>query len=313
MKELTIEEKAKRYDEALERAKKLYNDGNSPVATTVEGIFPELKESEDERIRSIIKKSLKAYFEGNLAIGTNDTDYAECLAWLEKQGEQMSEHFELKAGHWYICHRAYCCRADHLTVKEGERFMCEKDGIVKGFVIKEPEKYFKEVCAPAPMEDEQKPADNVEPKFKVGDVMRTIQEAKDGWTDGMPVVVSIDNEYYRCNNEIIAIEDQDNYEYPPINRKHNAWSEQDEKIYNLLYEEYKNIAYYSHSRKKAEDIPGKVLGWIKSIKERYNWKPSDEQIEALEFYIKRGFIDKEGVFGKRIVELCAQLKKLREE
>jgi hypothetical protein len=70
--------------------------------------------------------------------------------------EQKPSHFELKAGKWYICHRAYCCRADHLTVKEGERFMCEKDGVVKGFIIKEPEKYFIECSAPAPMEDEQK-------------------------------------------------------------------------------------------------------------------------------------------------------------
>lgn len=89
--------------------------------------------------------------------------------WLEKQGEQNPKHLELKAGHWYICHRAYCCRADHLTVKEGERFMCEEDGVVKGFVIKYPEKYFKEVCAPASIEDKQRPADDVKSKFKIGD------------------------------------------------------------------------------------------------------------------------------------------------
>lgn len=78
------------------------------------------------------------------------------LSWLEKQKEQKPEHFELKAGKWYFCHHAFCCRADLLTVQEGERFMCEKDGVVKGFVIKEPEKYFIECSAPAPMEDEQK-------------------------------------------------------------------------------------------------------------------------------------------------------------
>lgn len=57
------------------------------------------------------------------------------------------------------------------------------------------------------------------PKFNVGDVMRTIKEAEEGWIDGMPVVVSIDENYYRCNNEIIPIPNQDQYEYPPINRK----------------------------------------------------------------------------------------------
>ena len=76
---------------------------------------------------------------------------------MEKFEEEQKPYLELKAGKWYICHRAYCARADHLTVKEGERFMCEKDGIVKGFVIKEPEKYFKECSAPEPVEKDQKP------------------------------------------------------------------------------------------------------------------------------------------------------------
>lgn len=69
---------------------------------------------------------------------------------------------------------------------------------------------------------EQKPTDKVEPKFKVGDVMRTLEEAADGFTDGMPVVVSIDDEDYHCTNERIAIKDQDEYEYPPKNRKQKS-------------------------------------------------------------------------------------------
>ena len=76
---------------------------------------------------------------------------------LKAEPTAENKHLELKAGKWYICYRAYCCRADHLTVREGERFMCEKDGVVKGFVIKDAEKYFKECNAPAPYEDEQKP------------------------------------------------------------------------------------------------------------------------------------------------------------
>ena len=62
-------------------------------------------------------------------------------------------------------------------------------------------------------------ADKIEPKFQTGDTMRTLEEARDGFTSGMPMVISIDDEYYHCTNESIAIKDQDNYEYPPINRK----------------------------------------------------------------------------------------------
>lgn len=63
------------------------------------------------------------------------------------------------------------------------------------------------------------PTDKIEPKFQTGDTMRTLEEARDGFTSGMPIIVSIDDEYYHCTNELIAIKDQDNYEYPPINRK----------------------------------------------------------------------------------------------
>ena len=92
-------------------------------------------------------------------------DALEDTNFLEKK--EQKPHLELKAGKWYICHRAYCARADHLTVKEGERFMCEKDGIVKGFVIKEPEKYFKECSAPEPVEKDQKPAEWSEEDDKI--------------------------------------------------------------------------------------------------------------------------------------------------
>lgn len=54
------------------------------------------------------------------------------------------------------------------------------------------------------------------PIFSVGDVMRTKDEAKKGIVDGLPVVVSIDENYYHCTNELISIKDQFEYEYPPM-------------------------------------------------------------------------------------------------
>ena len=54
------------------------------------------------------------------------------------------------------------------------------------------------------------------PIFSVGDVMRTKDEAKKGIVNGLPVVVSIDENYYHCTNELIPIKDQFEYEYPPM-------------------------------------------------------------------------------------------------
>lgn len=75
MKELSIEEKAKRYDEAIEKAKELqhYN-------CWVTSIFPELKESEDEKIRKEIISTLQ--------YANHKGIYDKHLAWLEKQGEK---------------------------------------------------------------------------------------------------------------------------------------------------------------------------------------------------------------------------------
>ena len=56
-------------------------------------------------------------------------------------------------------------------------------------------------------------------KFKVGDIMRDKYEAEKGIVDGLPVVVDIRAGMYVCNNECIPIAIQDEYEYPPMNRK----------------------------------------------------------------------------------------------
>ena len=54
MKELSIEEKAKRYDEAIERAREINNEQRIQPYDIMTRVFPELKESEDERIRKEI-------------------------------------------------------------------------------------------------------------------------------------------------------------------------------------------------------------------------------------------------------------------
>lgn len=82
MKELSIEEKAKAYDEALEMAKKLIEneETNVPVfyVNNIKDIFPELKESEGERIR----KELIDFVKSRLA---GFPDCKRFTDWLEKQ------------------------------------------------------------------------------------------------------------------------------------------------------------------------------------------------------------------------------------
>ena len=84
MKELSIEEKAKRYDELKVTAQELEHDGCFDKITLFD-LFPELEESEDEKIRKKLIEAVK----GDMVVGgTKDKQLA--LAWLEKQGEKES-------------------------------------------------------------------------------------------------------------------------------------------------------------------------------------------------------------------------------
>ena len=345
----------------------------------LEEIFPELKESEDERIR----EALIEHFKWNVQQILNDFSNKECIAWLEnqgeiikewsemrfnniqtelqemvdlkqktEQGEQISKHFELKAGHWYICHRAFCCRADHLTVKEGERFMCEKDGVVKGFVIKEPEKYFKEVCVPAPMEDESNPAWSEEDekmrkaaieacKYMVDNFENSTQRYEEAlaWLkkqrpSGCPEYCVMSN----CSNcpyhpivvkqkpadvskqediELTEFEDalyttfsdiwQDYMLGKEINvvdfvREHSdellkiankqkptEWSDEDERLRKSciahIEDELERIRNdkYGHSEiiSDLKESCRERINWLESLRPQNRWKPSDEQMKAL--------------------------------
>ena len=74
-------EKAKAYDEVIERTNKSYDN------EIIEEIFPELKENKDERI----KKAIIEFFESE----DDNTTYSlvrkkDIIAWLERQGKKSS-------------------------------------------------------------------------------------------------------------------------------------------------------------------------------------------------------------------------------
>lgn len=78
MRIMTEKEKAKAYNEAFERAKKIY--GNS----IAEEIFPELKEDNDERI----KKNCIHFLELQKQHHAGTSEIEECIAWLKRKEVQ---------------------------------------------------------------------------------------------------------------------------------------------------------------------------------------------------------------------------------
>ena len=134
MKELSIEEKAKAYDEAIKRLEDINTGKCQKTFVFTEGlfdyIFPELKESEDDRMVKFIKNQL---FNIKKTITENyelDAKLTKAIGWLEKQGEQKIKTPEESLG------------------IDSDTYNKIVDECIYG---------------------EQKPIDKVEPNFKVGD------------------------------------------------------------------------------------------------------------------------------------------------
>ena len=86
MKELSTEEKARAYDEAINRMKHYVVDEYGCSRIKVADVFPELKESEDERIRKeLIRAFTVTADKRDYEIYGNGITYKQVLAWLEKQ------------------------------------------------------------------------------------------------------------------------------------------------------------------------------------------------------------------------------------
>ena len=90
---MTQEEKAKAYDKALEIARKI-NSGEGVAVpsdwTICETIFPELKESEDEKIRKWLITQLELKSDVNNPHGL-ELMILKSIDWLEKQREPINE------------------------------------------------------------------------------------------------------------------------------------------------------------------------------------------------------------------------------
>lgn len=224
----------KKYEEALERAKEIHAEKRAQPFDVMTKIFPEIKESEDERIKKNIIATIHLYYGEPL-----EEEAKEMIAWLEKQGEQ-------------------------------------------------------------------KPADKVEPKFKVGDKIR---RKTPSFCDKDMQVARIDNDYYVCNHigkfssEVVPFLEQSSYKLIDQNP---AWSEEDEYVFSKVLDW---MLIVNPTSSIFEKLPKEqFIERFKSLKERYTWKPSDEQMQFLWKYAEQNNYD-----GAVLTSLFHDLKKLREE
>lgn len=96
-------------------------------------------------------------------------------------------------------------------------------------------------------------------------------------------------------------------------KQNPAWSEEDEKAVNdimWIIEAYRKNGFNETHIQIANDSEN----WLKLLKERYIWKPSDEQVEALYNLMKYAVnLSTWGELENKIESIYKDLKKLREE
>ena len=241
------------------------------VRTALDTIIPELRESEDERIRKSIIEHFTKLQEQTKEQGYN-CDFSNTIAWLEKQGEQKHT-------------------PKH---KVGDTIYYNSFGEVKSMIVTNvvtdstDNPMYEDENGSAVFEEdliEQKSADKVEPKFHEGDIIQFNGFGHNRYTIknvcGLSHYINtigekMDMSYTDANFELI--EDSDKIKLC------HAWSEEDERIYvSILNDLRQNVI------PDEEDI-----GWLKSLKGRvqpkHEWSEEDNNnmqfIDAVLFYDK---------------------------
>lgn len=139
---MTTEEKARAYDEALEKLKTMHDawsnlEESYPAKDTVKDLeyyFPELKESEDERTRKALINIINLSYDCGIAITKGNRD--KYIAWLEKHekpkkvsiwkhwkdgiagGAEGEQIFLTKIGRIYSISSCLGCECDYIELSE---------------------------------------------------------------------------------------------------------------------------------------------------------------------------------------------------
>ena len=311
----STEEKAKAYDEALERAKsKIKNDKDHVLyEDDIIELFPALKESEDERIR----KALSAFFAKFKPDDMFDDAFSfrDILAWFEKQGKKDEEILILKD-------QIESLHAAIKAIKETHRIELEKQG-------------------------EQKPTDKIEPKFKVGNKIKLAREPK------YPArkIIAIQNDAYYFDEVVyLPFNRQDEWElveqkpafemktpeeslgidsdtYSKIvdecvyGEQKPVWSEEDRgnllDIKCIIDEVWHNQDVREEIGHSGEELES-LWHWLDKIWQRVEypqdtWKPTEEQIEYLAKAVATLGDEGDCKTASILNNLRGELKKLREE
>lgn len=310
-----------KYKDLVEAVKQLQetNPSDEGIQSWVKDNVPELRESEDDKVREeLIRLVKKSHEQGGYALHKYETD--RMLAWLEKQGEQKSTYMVEPKFHKgdFIKHNKANIICKVISVNSGSYFVenIETGGRIELF--------------------------NAEQNFHLW----TIQDAKDGdvlvcesgWTCIFKTLVNnetfssycfMDNtkwfsetgsechtlkeEFVKAYNgkiypatkeqrdllfakmresgykwdaekkelKLLITNGGDFCESENCEQKPAKWGDEDENRFNNLI----FLVEHSDENKATKEGFIKFINKLKSIKQRHTWKPSKEQIIALRWVL----------------------------
>lgn len=319
----------KEYEDTLSKAKTLHklavetNNDNTRMA--LEELYPELKESEDERIR----KDIIAYMRYERK-STEEEIENRFIPWLEKQGEQKANeiHPIFRVGD-YIKNKKTSDKVliEQLDVKLKVYYYTSYDGAAKNHsdfpfskqdeweligqksVEQKPAEYTLKDAADIFLDALSKTPYNNKPitdaQVITRELLKFLSDARTYNPNALNEQKSeelpngedygIDSLYHAARILEKTLGEVEGYESDDGILEHKcaieavkrlykqkpAWSKEDEIMFKNTIALIETI----EDDNEAHDGFGDVKFWLKSLKERYTWKPSEEQIRVLEYYM----------------------------
>ena len=254
---MTQEEKAKAYDEAIKVVKPLYEQAKKddcPIWSTYETIFPELTESEDERIRNTIIDALYSHTNSINLLSSRGYQMEDIEAWLERQKEtiHISENGMLAWLKKQEEEERYDAIPVESTLEYKLGFKAGKDSEKQ----KEPHKRLRDktpwtvIAKEELAHDEERLQANLEELRKIRAEKEKQKEQNTDKCQG-------------CNNVKGCINCVDGDQWAHIEEQKPAeWSEEDEKMLSKII---KHFDWYDSDRFNAEDCK-EAQDFLKSLR-----------------------------------------------
>ena len=326
---MTQEEKARAYDKALKRAKTLYENANGMILKRwIEQVFPELKESEDEKVREEIVRFIQMEVEDEI-VGN------KWLAWLGKQKGNVGGI----SPNW--------SKEDKGIIEEVVSYLINYSNIVESKEDADRIEYLIDKIQDICPHQKQEWSKEDEPQKGLAESYLAKFDEK------FPILPTLKGkqlaDYKNFLNKCQQIFGLRYWGIRPIQAKlfeklsllwaawgaehlqglgqtdgdmDNEilmWSEEDEKMLDSICISIneESIAKALRSRgdsysiEDLKTIRSKQINWLKSLRPQNHWKPSDEQIAQLQIVIDT--YGNEGICDPILTELLFQLKKLKEE